>query len=270
VRRGDVSERNAACACLRIFSGYAVARHRFLRNAPIREAIVDIKVSPPIGLESLDPVFESLKATFPQQESMQQSTFGFELGPKVMRTARMEGSIQGRRLTSDDGKHIVQFRVDGFTFSRLPPYETWETLRERAEPLWTLYQQKAKAEKITRAAVRYINVMSLPMPITDFKEYLSAPPSLPNALPQEMGGFFSRVIVIHREIDAAAFVTQALESSLDNKVQVILDIDVFQESKSTDWLANDAQTWNKLEQMRDFKNRIFFESITEKTAGLFE
>jgi uncharacterized protein (TIGR04255 family) len=247
-----------------------VARQRFLKNAPIREAIVDIKVSPSISLESLDPVFESLKATFPQQESMQQSTFGFELGPKLMRTSRLEGSMQGRRLTSEDGKHIVQFRIDGFTFSRLPPYETWEKFREQAEPLWELYQETAKADKVTRAAVRYINVMSLPMPIADFKEYLSAPPSLPKSLPQEIGGFFSRVIVIHRDIGAAAFVTQALESSLDNKVQVILDIDVFEESKGSDWHASDVGTWDKLQHMRDFKNRIFFESITEKTAELFE
>jgi len=247
-----------------------VARHRFLRNAPIREAIVDIKVAPVISVDVLTPVFESLKSSFPQQEVMQQSTFGFELGPHVMRSSRLDGAIQGRRLTSVDGKHIVQFRVDGFTFSRLPPYETWETMREHAEPLWNLYREHSKAEKISRAAVRYINVMSLPMPIVDFKEYLSAPPSLPASLPQELGGFFSRVILIHRDIDAAAFVTQALESSLDNKVQVILDIDVFKEPKTADWEASDVQTWGKLEEMRNFKNRIFFESITEKTAELFE
>jgi uncharacterized protein (TIGR04255 family) len=78
------------------------------------------------------------------------------------------------------------------------------------------------------------------------------------------------VILFHRDIDAAAFVTQALESSLDNKVQVILDIDVFKEPKTADWEASDVQTWGKLEEMRNFKNRIFFASITEKTAELFE
>jgi uncharacterized protein (TIGR04255 family) len=247
-----------------------VARHRFLKNAPIREAIIDIKVSPPISVESLEPVFQSLKETFPQQEVMLQSTFGFEIGPKVTRTSRVEGAVQGRRLTSKDAKHIVQFRTDGFTFSRLPPYETWEKLRSHAEPLWRAYQQESKAEKISRAAVRYINVMNLPMPITDFKEYLCAPPSLPASLPQELGGFFSRVIVMNRDIDAAAFVTQALESSLDNKVQLILDVDVFKEPKNDLWDASDSKAWDKLEQMRNFKNRIFFESITEKTAGLFE
>jgi len=247
-----------------------VARQRFLKNAPIREAIIDLKVSPSIDVESLGPIVESLKKSFPQQEMMQQSTFGFAVSPTEMRTSKIDGRIQGRRLTSGDGKHIVQFRVDGFTFSRLPQYQTWEAMREHAEPLWQTYVQHSKPEKITRAAVRYINVMDFPIPISDLRDYLSAPPSLPASLPQELGGFFSRVTVVHREINAAAFVTQALESSLGNKVQVILDIDVFRESKNDEWKASDHGVWGELEKMRIFKNQIFFESITEKTAGLFE
>jgi uncharacterized protein (TIGR04255 family) len=241
-----------------------------LKKAPIREAIIDLKVSPSIDVESLEPIAEALKESFPQQEIMQQSTFGFEVSSTAMRTSRTAGRIQGRRLTSKDGKHIVQFRVDGFTFSRLPQYQTWETLRGHAEPLWQKYVQHSKPEDITRAAVRYINVMDFPIPIADLRDYLSAPPSLPASLPQELGGFFSRVTVVHREINAAAFVTQALESSLGNNVQVILDIDVFREAKNAEWKASDHGVWGELEKMRTFKNQIFFESITEKTAGLFE
>jgi uncharacterized protein (TIGR04255 family) len=201
---------------------------------------------------------------------MQQSTFGFEMSPTAVRTSRTDGRVQGRRLTSEDGKHVVQFRVDGFTFSRLPQYQTWETLREHAEPLWQLYVQHSKPEEITRASVRYINVMDFPIPIPDFRDYLSAPPCLPASLPQELGGFFSRITVVHRGINAAAFVTQVLESSVGSKVQLILDIDVFRESKTADWKASDHSVWSELEKMRAFKNQIFFESITEKTAELFE
>jgi len=56
-----------------------VARQRFLKKAPIREAIIDLKVSPSIDVESLEPIAEALKESFPQQEIMQQSTFGFEV-----------------------------------------------------------------------------------------------------------------------------------------------------------------------------------------------
>ena len=247
-----------------------MARRRFLRNAPIREAIIDLKVAPAVDPTKLAPLFESLKERFPKQEVLQQRTFGFEFGPGELRSSRIDGGAQGGRLTSADGRYIVQLRVDGFTLSRLPPYETWEAMREVAQPLWNDYLRHSQTEKVTRAAVRYINVMDLPLPIRDFKDYLSAPPEIPAALPQELGGFFSRVVIVHRELDVAGVVTQALETAYDNKVQVILDIDVFREGRQTDWRVNDPSVWDTLERMRDFKNQIFFESITEKTVGLFE
>ena len=247
-----------------------MARHRFLKNAPIREAIVDLKIAPVIETAKLTPLLESLKPRFPTQEVLQQSTFGFQFGPHEMHSSRVDRGMHGGRLTSADGKYIVQLRVDGFTFSRLPPYETWERMRENAKPLWEEYIRHSGAEKVTRAAVRYINVMDLPLPIQDFNEYLAAPPQVPGSLPQEVSGFFSRVIIVHRELDVAAVVTQVLETSVENNVQVILDIDVFREARERDWPAGDPSVWEALEQMRDFKNRVFFESVTEKAAELFE
>ncbi len=246
-----------------------MARYRFLKNAPIREAIIDLKVAPAVDATKLEPLFESLKERFPKQEIMQRSTFGFEIGPNELRQSRVDGAVEGRRLTSDDGRHIVQIRSDGFTFSRLPPYETWEAMKENAEPLWNAYVTHSGAEKVIRTAIRYINVMDLPLPIQAFQDYLCAPPEIPAALPQELGGFFSRIIVVHRELGGAAVVTQALETSFENKVQVILDIDVFKEAKEMEWSASDPSVWATLGKMRDFKNQIFFESITEKTAELF-
>ena len=45
---------------------------------------------------------------------------------------------------------------------------------------------------------------------------------------------------------------------------MVLDIDVFKEK------AFDGQeAWDVLDRLRDFKNQIFFDSITEKTAKLY-
>ena len=45
------------------------------------------------------------------------------------------------------------------------------------------------------------------------------------------------------------------------KAPVILDIDVFREDPFD---PNDIAVWNVLEDLRGVKNRIFFESVTEK------
>lgn len=247
-----------------------MARRRFLRNAPIREAIIDLRVAPTIEPSKVAKVVEGLKGTFPKQDTLRQGTFGFEIASGELKTSTIESGIRGSLLASEDGKYVVQMRSDGFTFSRLPPYETWEVMRQMAAPLWDTYVSGAGISTVSRIAVRYINVMPLPLPIGDFDEYLTAPPEIPAALPQELAGFFSRVIIVNRNVDALAVVTQALEPQADQKVPVILDIDAYREIPAAEWGANDPRIWETLDQLREFKNQIFFESITEKTAELFE
>ena len=63
-------------------------------------------------------------------------------------------------------------------------------------------------------------------------------------------------------------IMQALEMSTESdNATVILDVDVF---KLHDFELDDPDLWPTFEQFRDEKNRIFFESITEDTARLFE
>ena len=246
-----------------------MARPRFLQNAPIREAIIDLRITPTIDPSKLANLAEGLKPAFPKQDTLRQGTFGFEIASGELKTSTIDSGVRGRLLASEDGKYVLQMRSDGFTFSRLPPYETWETMRQTAKPLWDKYVAAAGASTVSRIAVRYINVMPLPLPIGDFDDYLTAPPKVPAALPQELAGFFSRIIIVNPNLDALAVVTQALEPAVDQKVPVILDIDVYREIPSAEWSANDRRIWDALEQLREFKNQVFFESITEKTAELF-
>lgn len=48
------------------------------------------------------------------------------------------GAPDGFLLSSSDKLRIVQARLDGFTFSRLAPYETWERLRDEAKSAWRI------------------------------------------------------------------------------------------------------------------------------------
>jgi len=40
--------------------------------------------------------------------------------------------VQGYFLRPEDEKKVAQFRIDGFTFSRLKPYTYWEEMLEAA------------------------------------------------------------------------------------------------------------------------------------------
>jgi uncharacterized protein (TIGR04255 family) len=99
----------------------------------------------------------------------------------------------------------------------------------------------------------------------DFGEYLTAAPRIPLELPQHVTRFLSRVSIVRADA-VSAVITQAFEGIVGPKnVTVLLDIDTF---KQEDFSEEDI--WVVLEELHDFKNEIFFSSLTEEAVRLFE
>jgi uncharacterized protein (TIGR04255 family) len=75
-------------------------------------------------------------------------------------------------------------------------------------------------------------------------------------------------VVYDAECGATAVLTQALEQVTEGRpLPVILDIDVFRETKYT---ANSPDIWNYLDELRALKNRFFFGALTEEAVELYE
>jgi uncharacterized protein (TIGR04255 family) len=121
---------------------------------------------------------------------------------------------------------------------------------------------------VTRLALRYLNRIPLPSTLVDFAEVMVAPPSVPEALPQPVSGFLTRVTIHDVNADIAAHVSQALEQGAPEAgSSLILDIDAY---RMRDIEVHSEQIAATFEALRDFKNRIFFESLTEQTLREFE
>lgn len=242
-----------------------VVRH--LERAPITEALIDfrVKLAPGVDVVELDKLDGIPRDKYPIVERLRRVALMMEGVPEKRPHAERVWA-RGYLFKSEDGKNIVQFREDGFTFNRLRPYTDWSAFSKEAKSLWEVYL-KAPVEVVTRVAVRYINDLDLQLPI-NLGEYLAAPPVIPPGLPQEVSSFFTRYVVHDIGSGASANVTQALrDTRLVNHASILLDIDVYR----TDEAGVDiGRLWEQLETLRGLKNRIFFESITERTVKLFE
>jgi len=127
--------------------------------------------------------------------------------------------------------------------------------------LWEIYVDAAKPRQVSRVAVRYINQMQLPA-VKDLGEYLTAPPQLPEPIPQTVRDFLTRVNVRDDRRNASAVIVQALEPQIDPKtISLLLDIDAFREMNEK---SDDPGLVLVFEHLRELKNDIFFASITEK------
>jgi len=86
-------------------------------------------------------------------------------------------------------------------------------------------------------------------------------------LPQSVSSFLTRLTVHDAEKSLNCSITQALESVQEDDITIILDIDAF---KILNYDPEDQGLWEDFEALHDFKNDVFFSSVTDKTLELFK
>ena len=238
-------------------------------KAPLTEALIDIRLKLPgnVCLADLEKLHDRIRDQYParQTRTMWQGTFEMKDAKDPLQRAQFQ--VDGYVFTSGDGRQVVQYRLDGFTFSRLRPYTRWEEVFSEAQRLWGIYVIGTKPLLITGVAVRYINSIEIPSKTLDYDEYFTAAPRIPPALPQGLSHFFTRLAIPFPDRGALAVITQTPSDTRDpiNTV-IILDIAV---SKETNLSPEDRMIFEVLSILRDIKNEIFFSSVTDKTKELF-
>jgi uncharacterized protein (TIGR04255 family) len=245
-----------------------------LEKAPITEALLDIRVNftnqPEVerlkALEDLvSPRFHFQKARFSGRINIK-----VEEGALHSEVTQSPGGIDGYFFTSADQKKIIQARLDGFTFSRLNPYESWEVFEPEARELWEHYLHLIKPTSISRIALRYINRIELPFDQNrqvDFKHYLKTIPEVSPDMPQLLANFFMRLVIPQPTKGMVAIVTQAMEPTSGDHVPIIFDIDVFREAQFS---VDTDDIWAVFKDLHAFKNEIFFGSLTARAIEIFK
>jgi len=246
-----------------------VTSYTVFPHAPITEALLDIRAELPerVTLQDLETFHVNLKDRFPDKQQRMSYRADFKLSPEGSSVDAPPSKPDGFLFHSPIEKKIVQARLDGFTFNKLKPYESWEVFRLEARQLWNEYFKIAHPVKVTRIALRYINRIEIPLPFKTFKEYVLTTPDIAPALPQGLAQFFMQLVIPNQDTEATAVINQTMETPTDQRLPLIFDIDVFREVVYVD---NKEEMWAEIEKLRKFKNDIFFNSITEKTMELFK
>jgi uncharacterized protein (TIGR04255 family) len=249
-----------------------MATIRKLTHAPIVEALLDIRVHAAEGVtaESIEQALATRTFGYLKKGPILRSRFGITVSPQEASLTQSELSmaIVGVRMHSSDEKYVAQFTTEGFTLSRMEPYESWEGLVQEARRIWPEYRACVDPTSIQRVAARYINNLRLPVKVGErFRQYLVGLPEMPAEFPQTVFSFLQRFVVYDQDSGATAILTQALESfSPGTPAPVILDIDVFREMQ---FAPESREVWECLDGFRKLKNRFFFGSLTEAAVELY-
>lgn len=251
-----------------------MAKQKLLKNPPIREAVLDIRVVLPddFDLKKLEEYHNFISKEYPVKQVSTLIETAFEFQKDKSATFSSKGAQNGYIFKTQTNNKIIQFRRDGFTFNKIRPYTNWEEFSGEAQKHWESYLKITQIKLINRIALRYINVIPMPLAIKDFKEYILTVPEIAPTMPQSLREFFMRLVIPEDgKTNNIAIITETIDivelKSNPSVLPLIFDIDVFNKSITQ---ANTDLIWESLNGIRNYKNRIFFESLTDKAIKLFE
>lgn len=238
-------------------------------NAPIAEAIIDLRVKLPEGVAISDVLrsHSGQEDAYPQKKDLNRFVGQFEISQQAPSTSATADHI-GFSFASSDEKQVYVARLDGFTASRLAPYDRWEHFRNEARRLWDVYRSAVRPTCIERIAVRYVNRLNLPGERVELKDYLRTSPEVSPDLPQGLEGFFLQVRIPHPDIKCTSLLNETgVPPPHLGVVSVVLDIDLF---RTEDVPQDEGGLWNLFEALHERKNDIFEACITNRTRELIQ
>lgn len=250
------------------FSG-TVALVPHYGKAPITEALIDIRVelSPELRFEDLQAVKKHVSSDYPREETRNLAEGMIQFGPSLQASAQQKP--WGLMFRNESNNQVLQVRLDGFTFSRLEPYQDFEHLKAEARRLWDIYRELVRPKKITRVAVRYINQLNIPGTIVEPEDYLNTYPHLASQLPAELrdfGPYLMRLPVYQHDLKGVLVLNEAMTPpKMPDTISMVLDLDLYVEMPRVN---NEEELWAFFDRLRDRKNLYFEACITDKTREL--
>ena len=120
-----------------------------LPAAPITEAVLEIQVNPPAG--EVTDLLSALQSEFSE----------FSVSPRHRSWAIHVDDENAKKMKTGvillKENKILQARVDGFAFSQLVPYLSWDIFQSEARALWERYRHIVGDVQTVRFGLRYVN-----------------------------------------------------------------------------------------------------------------
>jgi|SRR5579871_2060866 len=243
----------------------------YLRFPPIKEAVISVSFKNTLEVEQLQKFCESdfIRTNYPSINNLAQIEIRNEI---------KEGKSQISSFHKPDGYSFnctnncntsIQLRIGQLSFHNTNSYLGWEKFFNEFKNVWENFCKTVAKMDLINIAVRYINQLSFDLPLQNgFEEFLKLTPAIPDGISKNVNNFFIQLNVPNSDNTLTGVITETFSLTPDKKVvQVLLDISVV---KIQNLICNSEEMWSSFVSVRQFKNDLFFHSITDKTKSKYE
>lgn len=236
-----------------------------LAHPPIEQAAIEVIVTPPqVDFADLDKVVAALAADYPKKTDIRRQAIQVQLAHADGPQGQFEDLGQfGWQLFSNDGRRGIQVRTDGVLLTQRGEYEDWESCYEDFHKAVVTYFEALKPERVRRASSRFINKLEL-KPGVAIEDLIKVPLPMPTGFDDvKIANMASRISFQDPETGLQGTLILMADGA---QPALILDIDVA-DLEPGPLSATDLK--DRFDRLREFKNRIFRQSLTDKQLEVY-
>lgn len=242
-----------------------------LKNPPVAVALFQFKYKgDDISLKDFIKFDHILKESLPKRRDdihvgLNFAETSIPLG-KSQLSATSDAKIEAYIYQSVDQKTRLELSEGTVTFIDEHKYEGWDSFKGNFFKYIKILEDVLHKVLISRLSLRFINKFTL-RNINNPQDYFNIVVSSANSisLPYPLNNYGFRLNMSVPESDIYTIVNQNIEGMGEDKYLYTLDIDVLDNQN----LSFDIQTIsNNVDNLRNIKNRIFEDAITDKTKEL--
>jgi len=239
--------------------------YKLLTKAPIIQAILEIKVDLPksFKVKKFENLQKAIKKDYPTVKNQIQGKFTISASDATSVVDSESSQIGHSYYTKSESRSIMA-PTDQFNYFQSEQYGSWKEFKEVALNLWNEYSRVTKPDKIRRVSLRYINRIDIKLPIMDIADHFLTHLEISKKLPQEVEDFNLRYSIPFKEEKVSTHVTQSLAPSENKVVPFLFDIDVLYHDEME---FDNKVIWEKFDELRDIKNMLFFNNLTDSTIN---
>lgn len=229
------------------------------------EAVLQFSWSPSKSLDELEavlssPAFEDFEE--PKSRFQIDATVNVDEGAFSHRQRRV-----GFEIALRNGSEIVFLEEQRLVFVQRAPYDRWEHFSQRALALLSPTVSALRVDEFSRVGLRFVNRIDIPKPSINTDEYVTVSFDGPRHDRGVIEEFQMRVVKpTEKEGIHYALVLATTASPLPGHSSILLDIDVFTRRPVP---ADDEKLMRTLGEIRNEKNEIFEECLTDEARALF-
>jgi uncharacterized protein (TIGR04255 family) len=246
-----------------------------LSKAPIKEAVFEIVFSndTKISWETLTLFTEAFKQKFPtlnKTERIVENKYTFQDVKAEASSAENIGVI----YFNDEKTRWVQARLNAITVIYTnKTYTDWDSFKKEALDYVEFYGDFIELKNIQRISLRFVNEIDIPMDCKSLDEVTNFLPVIPPKIDGTLGSSFLNILLNSPKYEANASIRELFAINAETNTQsLILDIDVikiFPDDKLLPFKKT-KDLENRFDALREYKNEIFFNSITSATLERYK